>query len=145
MSAIGAFSNYGMDQVSTVNSATLTGQSYFRNLCCMIPEYKPPAASTDQMSYDKSVKKEQLERVFNGEALSIVRPTAIYALFKFKRVQATCTTKLYLAVPKVTRAFIKWCKETQYFNWKMALPLTLAYCSKYTRTVESAAVCHRGR
>lgn len=146
MSAIGAFSNYRMDQVSPLNSATLTGQSYFRNLTCMIPEYKPPAASTDQMSYKESVKKEQLERVFNGAALGIVRPTAIYALFKFKRVQATCTTKLYLAVRKLSiRAFIKWCKETQYLNWNMALPLTLAYCSKYSRTVERAAVCHRGR
>jgi hypothetical protein len=146
MSAIGAFSNYGMDQVSPVNSATLTGQSYFRNLCYMIPEFKPPVASTDQMSYEKSVKKEQLERVFNGAALSIVRPTAIYALFKFKRVRTSRTTKLYLALRKLSiRAFIKRCKETQYFNWNMALPLTLAYCSKYRRTVESAAVCHRGR
>jgi hypothetical protein len=108
MSAIGAFSNYRMDQVSPLNSATQTGQSYFRNLSCMIPEYKPPAASTDQMSYKKSVKKEQLERVFNGAALGIVRPTAIYALFKFKRVQESCTTKLYLAVRKLSvRVFIK--------------------------------------
>ena len=86
MSAIGTFSTYGIDQVSLVNSATLTGQSYFRKLSYVTAEYKLPADPTNQRSHDKSVKKKQLERVFAGAALSIARPTAIYALLKFKQV-----------------------------------------------------------
>lgn len=86
MSAIGAFSTYGMDHVGLVNSARLTGQSYFRNFFCVTLEYMLPAAPTNEMSYEKSVKKEQLERVFAGAPLSIFRPTAIYALLKFNQV-----------------------------------------------------------
>jgi hypothetical protein len=48
VSAIGAFSTHGMDLVCLVNSATLTRQSYFRNLSCVTPEYKLPAAPTNQ-------------------------------------------------------------------------------------------------
>jgi hypothetical protein len=51
-----------MDQLSLVYNATLTGQSYFRNLCCVIPENKLPAVPTDQMPFEKSVKKEQFEK-----------------------------------------------------------------------------------
>jgi hypothetical protein len=117
MSAIGTFSTYGIDQVSLVNSATLTGQSYFRNLSYMTPEHMPPAAPMIQMSHEKSVKKEQLERVFAGAALSIVRLTAIYALLQFKEIPPTCSTKFDLAHPKSSmRAFAKWCKESQYIN-----------------------------
>jgi hypothetical protein len=138
MSAIGTFSTYGTDQVSLVNSATLTGQSYFRNLSYMTPEHMPPAAPMIQMSHEKSVKKEQLERVFAGAALSIVRLTAIYALLQFKEIPPTCSTKFDLAHPKSSmRAFAKWCKESQYINWDMMLLLTLVYCSKYTGIVES--------
>lgn len=138
MSAIGAFSTYGMEQVSLVNSAILTGQSYFRNLSYVTPEHMPPAAPIIQMLHEKSVKKEQLERVFAGAALSIVRLTAIYALLKFKEIPPTCSTKFDLAHPKSSmRAFAKGCKEGQYFNWDMMLPLTLIYCSKYTGIVES--------
>ena len=86
MSAIRAFSTYSMDHVGLVNSATLTGQSYFRNLFCVTLEYMLPAAHTNHISYKKSVKKEQLEMVFAGATLSVVWPTAIYALLKFKQV-----------------------------------------------------------
>ena len=138
MSTIGTFSTYGIDQVSLVNSATLTGQSYFRNLSYVTPEHMPPAAPMIQMSHEKSVKKEQLERVFAGAALSTVRLTAIYALLQFKEMPPTCSTKFDLAHPKSSmRAFAKWCKESQYINWDMMLPLTLVYCSKYTGIVES--------
>jgi hypothetical protein len=112
MSAIRALSTYGIDQVSLVNSATLTGQSYFRKLSYVTPEYKLPADPTNQRSHDKSVKKKQLERVFADAALSIVRLTAIYALLKFKEIPPTCSTKFDLAHPKSSmRAFAKWCKE----------------------------------
>jgi hypothetical protein len=83
MSAIRAFSTYSMDHVGLVNSATLTGQSYFRNLFCVTLEYMLPA---NHISHEKSVKKVQLERVFAGATLSFVWPTAIYALLKFKKV-----------------------------------------------------------
>jgi len=106
MSAIGAFSTYGIDQVSLVNSAILTGQSYFRNLSYVTPEHMPLAAPMIQMSHEKSVKKKQLERVFAGAALSIVRLTAIYALLQFKEIPPTCSTKFDLAHPKSSmRAF----------------------------------------
>jgi hypothetical protein len=86
MSAIRAFSTYNMDHVGLVNSATMTGQSYFRNLFCVTLEYMLPAASTNHISHEKSVKKVQLERVFAGATLSFVWPTAIYGLLKFKKV-----------------------------------------------------------
>jgi len=122
MSAIGTFSTYGIDQVSLVNSATLTGQSYFRKLSYVTAEYKLPADPTNQRSHDKSVKKKQLERVFAGAALSIARPTAIYALLKFKQARPTCRTKFDLAHPKSSmRTLVKWCKEGQYFNLNMVL------------------------
>jgi hypothetical protein len=98
----------------------------------------PPAAPMIQMSHEKSVKKKQLERVFAGAALSIFRLTAIYALLQFKEIPPTCSTKFDLAHPKSSMgAFAKWCKESQYINWDMMLPLTLVYCSKYAGIVES--------
>src|SRR5215213_3130820 len=86
MSAIRAFSTYSMGHVGRFSSASLTGQSYFRNLFCVRVEYMLPAASTNHISHDKSVKKEQSERVFAGATLSFVWPTAIYGLLKFKKV-----------------------------------------------------------
>ena len=98
MSAIGAFSNYRMDQVSPLNSTTLTGQSYFRNLFCVTLEYMLPAASTNHISHEKSVKKEQLERVFADGTLSVVWSTAIYALLKFKQVGIVDSHRVSLEV-----------------------------------------------
>jgi hypothetical protein len=69
LSAIGAFSTYGIDFVGLVNGTTLTGQSYFRKLSCVTREYKLPAVPTSYTSYEKPVKKEQLERVIAGAAL----------------------------------------------------------------------------
>jgi hypothetical protein len=91
---IGAFSTYGMDHVDLVNNTTLTGLCYFRRLWRVTREYKLPAAPTNQTPQEKSVKKQQLERVLAGAGLTIVKPAAIYAVVKFKEVQATCTTDL---------------------------------------------------
>jgi hypothetical protein len=74
-----------MDYVGLVNGTTPTGQSYFRKLSCMTRKYKLPVAPTSYTSYEKPVKKEQLERVIAGAALSIIKPTTIYALLKFKK------------------------------------------------------------
>jgi hypothetical protein len=123
LAAIGAFLTYGTDNVCLVNSATLAGQSYFRNLSCVTPEYKLPATPTNETSHESSVKKVQSEGMFAGAALSIIKPTAIYALLKFKEVRATCSTIFDFAHPKLSmRAFVKWCKVGQYFNWDMVLP-----------------------
>jgi hypothetical protein len=142
MSAVGPFSTYGIDHVSLVNNATLTSQSYFRNLCCITAGYKsfPQQPPIDQMSYEKSVNKEHLERSFYVALLSIDMPATIHLLLKFKIVQGNLQHELYLAHPKLSiRAFIKWCKEAQVFNCNMASPLYL----KYTGTVENTEY-HRG-
>jgi hypothetical protein len=86
MSAIRAFLTYSTDHVGLVNSATMIGQIYFRNLFFVTLEYMLPAAPTNHISHEKSVKKVQSERVFAGPTLSFVWPTAIYALLKFKKV-----------------------------------------------------------
>ncbi|HEV3432693.1 MAG TPA: hypothetical protein VG098_01745, partial [Nitrososphaera sp.] len=82
--------------------ATLRGQSYFRNLSCLTPEYKLPAAPANQTSQEKSVEKEHLERLFAATALSIIKPTAICALFKFKEVPGICSTNFDLAHSKLS-------------------------------------------
>jgi hypothetical protein len=57
-------------------------------------EDKLPAAATNQTPQEKSNKKQRVERVFTDAALNIVKPTAIYAVVKFKEVLATCSTDL---------------------------------------------------
>lgn len=126
MSAIVAFSTYhGMDYVGLVNGATLTGASYFRDMPYLTQEHVLPAAPTNQMSYGKSDKKEQLERVFASAALSIARPTAIYALLKFKEVRPTCRTKFDLEEdhPKLSimRDLLNGVKGGSLFQFNMLL------------------------
>jgi hypothetical protein len=102
VTAIGAFSTYGVDLVCRVNNATLTGQSYFRNLSYVTPEHKLSAAPANQTSREKSVRKEHLERLFAGAALSIIKPAAICALLKFKEVPGICNTNFDLAHSKLS-------------------------------------------
>ena len=94
MDTVGAFSTYRRNEVDLVNNTTLTGQSYFGNLPCVTYEYKLPAAATNQTPQEKSNKKQRVERVFADAALNIVKPTANYAVLKFKEVLATCNTDL---------------------------------------------------
>jgi hypothetical protein len=89
----GAFSTYGRDHVDLVNNTTLTGQSYFRQLSRVTYEYKLPEAAMNQTP-QKSAMKPHLERVLADAALTIVKPTAIYVVLKFKEVLATCSTDL---------------------------------------------------
>jgi hypothetical protein len=91
---VGAFSTYRRNDVNLVNNTTLTGQSCFGNLSRVTYEYKLPAAATNQTPQEKSNKKQHMERVFADAALNIVKPTAIYAVLKFKEVLATCSTDL---------------------------------------------------
>jgi hypothetical protein len=98
MNTIRAFSTYGMDHVGLVNSAALTGERYLRNLFCVTLEYMLPAITTNHISHEKSVKKEQLERVFADGTLSVVWSTAIYALLKFKQVGIVDSHRVSLEV-----------------------------------------------
>jgi hypothetical protein len=114
LSAIAAFSTYGKDFVALVNGTTPTVQSYFRKLSCMTREHKLPVAPTSYTSYEKPVKKEQLERVIAGGALSIIKPTTIYALLKFKKYSQSAALILTfdLANPKLSKKpCVKRCKE----------------------------------
>lgn len=94
MGTVGAFSTCRRNDVDLVNNTTLTGQSCFGNLSRVTYEYKLPAAATNQTPQEKSNKKQHMERVFADAALNIVKPTAIYAVLKFKEVLATCSTDL---------------------------------------------------
>ena len=93
MGTTGTFSTYGRDHVDLVNNTTLTGQSYFRQLSRVTYEYKLPEVAMNQTP-QKSAIKPHLERVFADAALTIVKPTAIYVVLKFKEVLATCSTDL---------------------------------------------------
>jgi hypothetical protein len=141
VSAIGAFSTHGVDLVCLVNSAILTGQSYFRNLSCVTPEYKLPAAPANQTSQEKSVEKEHLERLFAGAALSIIKPTAICALFKFKEVPGIFSTNFDLAHSKLSvRALLNGVKTVN-----ISTPINLGILLQVYRDITEPLYVNRGR
>jgi hypothetical protein len=143
---VGAFSTYRRDDVDLLNNTTLTGQSYFRNLSRVTFEYKLPAAATNQTPQKKSNKKQHVERVFADAALNIIKPTAIYAVLKF-RGTGNLQHRFDFADPEsAMRRLIEWSPTTEreYFKWKRILQLTLTYCSKYIQIVESSHYVPKG-
>jgi hypothetical protein len=146
VNAIGAFSTYGMDHVGLGDRGTLTGQSCYRDLSCVIPEYELPAAApTKQTSHERSVKKERLESVFTGAALSIIKPTVIYTQPKFKEVWATCSTKFDLTHPKLSvRALLNGVKTVN-ISIGICTPIKLGILLEVYRDIIESLYVNRGR
>jgi hypothetical protein len=145
VSAIGAFSTYGMDHVGLGDRGTLTGQSSFRDLSCVIPEYELPAAPTKQTLHERSVKKERLESMFTGAALSVIKPTVIYTMPKFKQVWATCSTKFDLTHPKLSvRALLNGVKTVN-ISIGICTPIKLGILLEVYRDITESLYVNRGR
>jgi hypothetical protein len=84
----------------------------------MTRKYKPPVAPTSQTSHQKPVIKEQLKRMIAGAALSIIKPTTIHALFKFKNYSQPAALNLtWLIQNYLRRHVLNGVKRvSEYFN-----------------------------